>query len=165
MARKTDTAINFDPMNVFLSFDPAKAGEQFTRLLGEFKTPAIDVKAFAAAQQKGLKAASAANQAAFDGVRAIAERQAVMVRETVEATSGAVEALRSVTDPKEAMEKQADFVRGAYDKAVRDTNELRELAVKTGSAVVAPISDHIRTSLDELVAMTASVDKNQHKGG
>jgi phasin family protein len=156
MARKNNTTFNFDPMNVFASFDPAKTGEQFTKMFGEFAAPKVDMDAFMAAQRKSLEVMTAANQAAFDGVRAIAERQADMVRESVEATAGAVEAMRTVKEPKDAMEKQADFARTAFDKAVKDSDELRELAVKTGNDVAAPISAHISASMDELSAMTAA---------
>ena len=159
MARKNDTTFNFDPMNVFASFDPAKAGEQFTKMFGDFSTPAVDMEAFMAAQRKGMEVATAANQAAFDGVRAIAERQAHMVRETIEATAGAVEALRSVKEPKDAMEQQADFARTAFDKVVKDTNELRDMAVKTGTDVTAPISALIRSSMDEAAAMANTAAK------
>ncbi len=159
MARKTNTTINFDPMNVFASFDPAKAGEQFTKMFGDFAAPTMDMDAFMAAQRKGMEVVTAANQAAFDGVRAIAERQADMVRESVEATAGVVEVLRTVKEPKDAMEKQADFARVAFDKAVKDSNELRDLAVKTGNDVAAPISAHIRASMDELAAMATPAAK------
>lgn len=159
MARKNDTTINFDPLNVFSSFDPAKAGEQFTKMFGEFAAPKMDMDAFLSVQRKGMEVMTAANQAAFDGVRAIAERQADMVRESVEATAGAVEAMRTVKEPKVAMEKQADFARTAFDKAVKDTNELRDLAVKTSGDVAAPISAHIRASMDDLTAMATPAAK------
>ncbi|MBT6825084.1 MAG: TIGR01841 family phasin, partial [Rhodospirillales bacterium] len=57
------------------------------------------------------------------------------------------------------MEQQADFARTAFDKVVKDTNELRDMAVKTGTDVTAPISAHIRSSMDEAAAMANTAAK------
>ena len=127
-------------------------------LLASFSASAADIKPSVVFDMGG-KFDKSFNQAAFDGVRAIAERQADMVRESVEATAGAVEAMRTVKEPKDAMEKQADFARTAFDKVVKDTNELRDMAVKTGTDVTAPISAHIRSSMDEAAAMANTAAK------
>lgn len=159
MTRKTQPFADFDVFKAWSDFDPAKATEQFTKMFQGVDMPKADIDAVMASQRKTLEAVNAANQAALEGVRTLASRQAQIVRDAVADTQAAFEAMGKVKSPKDAVAKQAELARKSYDKAVADLTELRELAFKTNSAASEPINARIQESFDEVKAISETLSK------
>lgn len=165
MTRKNSTFTDFDPFKVWTDFDPMKAADQFTKMFGDMGAnlpkgmPQVDMDALMASQRKSLEVMNVVNQKALEGVRAVSERQAEIVRDAVEKTSSAMDVLGKTKSPQEAVEKQAEMARKAYDKSVKDLTDLRDLVVKTNKEVVDPINTRIQESFDEIKAMTAASGK------
>ncbi len=159
MARKNTTTINFDPMNIFSAFDPARSAEQFMDMMNKFKAPVADMEPVVEFQRKGLDAANAASNAAIDGMRAITERQATMVRDSIDTVASNMKTLGKASDPKEVIEHQIAFSRCAMEKTASNVTELGDLAVKTSNEVFAPIAEHVRSSIEDVTAMTAMAGK------
>lgn len=159
MTRKTSTFADFDPFKVWSGFDPLKAAEQYTKMFGDLNVKQPNIDAVMDSQRKSLEALTVANQKVLDGVRAVSERQAEIVRDAVEKTSSAMEVLGKAKTPQEVVEKQAELARKAYDKSVKDLSELRELVVKTNKDAIEPINARIQEGFDELKSMAADNGK------
>eukprot|EP00747_Dinoflagellata_sp_TGD_P108286 gnl/TRDRNA2_/TRDRNA2_170369_c0_seq2.p2 gnl/TRDRNA2_/TRDRNA2_170369_c0~~gnl/TRDRNA2_/TRDRNA2_170369_c0_seq2.p2 ORF type:complete len:117 (-),score=30.45 gnl/TRDRNA2_/TRDRNA2_170369_c0_seq2:47-397(-) len=116
MTRKTQPFGDFDVFKAWTDFDPAKATEQFTKMFQGVEMPKADIDAMMASQRKTLEAVNAANQAALEGVRTLASRQAQIVRDAVSDSQAAFEAMGKVKSPKDAFAKQADNLRVEKEK-------------------------------------------------
>ncbi len=164
MTRKTSPFTEFDPFQAWAGFDPLKAADQFTKMFGDTDKftkmfgvgdmPQTNIDAVMASQRKSMEALTVANQKMLDGVRAVSERQAEIVRDAVAQTSAAMDVLGKAKNPQEVVEKQAELARTAFDKSVKDLTELRELVVKTNKDAVEPINTRIQESFDEIKAIT-----------
>lgn len=154
MTRKTNPFVDFDMFKTFADFDPAKTTEQFTKMFKDMELPKADVEAMMASQRKTLEAMNAANQAALEGVRALSTRQAQIVRDAVADSQAAFDSLGKAKGPKDVVVKQTEIARKAYDKAVADLVELRDLVNKTNVAAVEPINVRIQESFDEVKAIS-----------
>ena len=159
MTRKTPSFADFDMFKAFADFDPAKATEQFTKMFQGFEMPTADIEAMMASQRKTLEAVNAANQAALEGVRALSTRQAQIVRDAVADSQVAFDAIGKAKSPKDAVTKQAEIARKAYDKAVGDLTELRDLVNKTNIAASEPINARIQEGFDEMKAISQQLAK------
>src|SRR4051812_23756934 len=91
---KTNTAAEtneFFKPDYFKVPDFGQFQNEFTRWVGDFsksftngKTPTVDFESLFASQRKNFEAFTSANQLAFEGVKAVAQRQAELAREAVE---------------------------------------------------------------------------------
>lgn len=159
MTRKTNSFADFDVFKTFADFDPTKVAEQFARMFREMEMPKADIEAIVASQRKTLEAFNTANQAALEGVRALSARQAQIVRDAVADSQAALDALGKAKSPKDAVAKQAELARKAYDKAVADLVELRDLANQAGVAASAPINARIQDGFDEVKELSDQLVK------
>ncbi len=172
MTNKNTPFMDFDPLKAWTAFDPLKAADQFTKMSDQFtkmfgdmgmgkgmSIPQTNIDAIMATQRKSMEALNVANQKMLDGVRAVSERQAEIVRDAVEKTSAAMDVLGKAKTPQEAVEKQTELARKAYDKSVKDLTELRDLVVKTSKDAVDPINARIQESFDEIKAISGANGK------
>lgn len=156
MTRKNTPFTEFDPFKAWSGFDPLKAADQFTKMFGDMGGSQFNIDAVMESQRKSMEAMSLANQKMLDGVRAVSERQAEIVRDAVEKSATAMDLFGKTKNPQDIVEKQAEMARKAYDKSVKDLNELRELVVKTNEDVAEPINTRIQESFDEIKAITTA---------
>lgn len=159
MTRKTPTFADFDVFKAFADFDPTKATEQFAKMFQGMEMPKADIDAMMASQRKTLEAVNAANQAALEGVRALSTRQAQIVRDAVADSQAAFDAIGKAKNPKDVVTKQTELAKKAYDKAVVDLSELRDLVNKTNVAASEPINARIQESFDEVKALSEQFAK------
>lgn len=159
MTRKTNPFADFDMFKAFADFDPAKATEQFTKMFQGMEMPKADIDAMMASQRKTLEAFNATNQAALEGVRALSTRQAQIVRDAVADSQAAFDTIGKAKNPKDVVAKQTEIARKAYDKAVVDLNELRDLVAKTNVAASEPINARIQEGFDEVKAISEQLAK------
>ncbi|MFQ5786249.1 MAG: phasin family protein [Alphaproteobacteria bacterium] len=143
--RKTMAKSNATP-----TFDP-------TAVFGQFKLPNVDVEALIKAQQRNFEAVSAANKVAADGVRALAERQAEIVRNTVDQYAAAVRELMTVKDPQAGATKQVEFVATAFEKSLSNARELAEIATKANSETLEVLNKRVTEGLGEIQQIAAKL--------
>jgi hypothetical protein len=73
-------------------FDPAKMVIELSNMLKQYKLPGVDMDSVIASQKKNLEALASANRVAFEGLQAVAKRQAEILQETMNEASKAVDA-------------------------------------------------------------------------
>lgn len=113
------------------------------------KAPKFDVNALVDAQSKNTEALVKAHQVAYEGYKAVAERQVELAKETYESISKKVNEAFSGKTPEVNAAKQMEFAQAAYETAVANARELAELAAKVNQDAVTVISERFNESLDE----------------
>lgn len=143
----------FDVSKFVKDFDPTKMVEEFSKALKQYKLPGVDVDALVASQKKNLEALTSANRTAFEGLQAVAKRQAEILQETMNETSKVVDSLSKVSSPPELAAKQAELAKGAFESALSNMRELAEMVAKSNEEAASAINNRISETLDELKDM------------
>ena len=126
-----------------------------SKMLGDMKLPMVDMDAIMASQRKNIEALTNANKLAFEGIQAVARRQADVMRQMIEEISGMVSELMSASSPEERVSKQADLAKTAYEKVLGNMKELAEMLAKSNTEAAEVITSRISESLEELKSMAS----------
>jgi phasin family protein len=103
-----------------------------------------------ATHQKNIEALRQANQIAISGLQAVASRQMEIVQKTLaEAAIIAQQSAQSQT-LSDAVTRQAEIVRQAFDQSIAEMRELSDMLQKSGREAVEVVNQRIAQSLAEL---------------
>jgi len=138
-----------NPLNPFLETDFSKLFDM-PKLMGDFKVPNVDVDALLAAHRKNLEALTSANQAAFEGLQALARRQAELIRQGFEDSTNLVNSVVAQQSPEDRVAKQTEATKITLERNVANLKELTELAAKANYQAIEFISNRISEGLEEL---------------
>ena len=140
MATKKETAM--DTQSTFADL---------TKMIEQFKLPGIDTAEIVAARRKDVDALIEAHQAAYDGMQALANRQAEMLKEAMQDIQASVKgaAAGGVGDPG----KQGELARKAYEKVLSNMKELAEIARQSQADALASITKRGTENLEEVKKM------------
>jgi len=122
----------------------------------DFKVPSLNVEALLDTQRKNAAALSTANQIAFDGFKALAQRQGELVKTTVDDYSKAAGDVLAAASFEERATKQADAARHIYASAVTHLRELTDLAFKANVAAADILNARVSAAFDEFKALFAA---------
>ena len=129
--------------NPFLDFD-------VTKVMSDFRVPAVDVDAVVASQRKNIEALTQANQLAVEGVQAVARRQVEIARQAMEEFSAMIRDLATPGSPEDRLAKQAEFSKHALEKGLSNARELTEMVTKANTEAFNVINKRLTESLDEV---------------
>ena len=101
------------------------------------------------------EALTAANQAAVQGMQAVAQRQAEILSQAMNEVSTIAQQLSSAGNPQEMSTKQAEVARKAFEQALANMRELAEMVNKSNTDAFAIINKRVTESLQELKALVA----------
>jgi phasin family protein len=128
----------------------------FTKLFGELKLPAMpDMEAFIAANRRNIETFTAANRVAMEGAQAVARRNMEIMQQSMTELTEAMKALAAVEGPQAKAAKQADMLKHAYERAVANMQELRDLIQQSNSEALALINQRFVEAMDEVKALAA----------
>ena len=143
-----------NPFNPFATMDFSKF--DMSKMLGDVKIPGFDMQAVMDAQRKNIEALTAANQAAVQGVQAVAQRQAEILSQALNEISSVAQQLASASsNPQELSSKQAELARKAFEQALANARELAEMVSKSNTEASAIINKRVTESLQELKTLVA----------
>ncbi len=149
-----------NPFNPFAAMDFSKfdlSKFDMTKMLGDVKIPGFDMQAVMDAQRKNIEALTAANQAAVQGMQAVAQRQAEILSQTINEVSTIAQQLANAsTNPQELTTKQAEIARKAFEQALANARELAEIVSKSNTEAFAIINKRVTESLQELKSLVAA---------
>jgi phasin family protein len=134
--------------NPFADFD-------FTKIVGEFKLPTVNVESMVETTRKNFTALTAANTAAVESIKAIGQRQGDMVRAAMEDLSKHGSDVLAAASVEEKAAKQIDFVKKSYEAAIANTKELADLYTKGQSEAFEALSHRVSELADEVKATFA----------
>ena len=140
----------FDVSKLLKEFDPSKVVAEFSNALKQYKLPNVDLDSVVASQKKNMEALTSANRVAFEGLQAVARRQAEILQETMNEASKAVDALAKAGSPPEMAAKQAELTKNAFERALSNMRELAELVAKSNQDATNTVNARISASLDEI---------------
>lgn len=146
-----------NPFNPFANVDFSKfdfSKFDITKALGDVKIPGFDMEAAVAAQRKNIEALTAANQAAVQGLQAVAQRQAEILSQAISEVSTVAQQLSSAgSNPQELTAKQTELARKAFEQALANARELAEMVSKSNTEAFAIINKRVTESLQELKSL------------
>jgi phasin family protein len=148
-----------NPFNPFANIDFSKfdlSKFDMTKMLGDIKIPGFDMDAIMTAQRKNIEALTAANQAAVQGMQAVAQRQAEILSQAMNEVSSIAQQLSGVGNPQEMTTKQAELARKAFEQALANMRELAEMVSKSNTEAFAIINKRVTESLQELKSLVAA---------
>jgi len=149
-----------NPFNPFANIDFSKfdfGKFDVTKMLGDVKIPGFDLQAVMDAQRKNIEALNAANQAAVQGMQAVAQRQAEILSQSMSEVSTVAQQLASsASNPQEMTTKQAELIRKAFEQALANMRELAEMVSKSNTEAFAIINKRVTESLQELKSLVAA---------
>lgn len=149
-----------NPFNPFANVDFSKfdmSKFDLTKMMGDVKIPGFDMQAIMDAQRKNIEALNAANQAAVQGMQAVAQRQAEILSQTINEVSTIAQQLANAsTNPQELTTKQAEIARKAFEQALANARELAEIVSKSNTEAFAIINKRVTESLQELKSLVAT---------
>jgi len=122
----------------------------FTKVTEQFKVPGVDSNALVESQRRNFEAFAEINRVAFDGARAIMQRQAEILRQATEEASKVVRELSKPGKPEETMAKQADLAKQAYEQCLANVRELTEIGTKSNTQAAELFNHRFTDSMDEL---------------
>jgi phasin family protein len=134
------------------AMDLSNAFGDLSKMFEQFKLPGVDTAEIEAARRKDVEALVQANQAAYEGMQALAKKQADMLRQAMEDIQAAVKGAAGgagVGDPG----KQGELARKAYEKVQGDMKDLAEIARKSQADAMARITQRGTEHLDEVKKM------------
>ena len=131
----------------------------FSKSFTNGKTPSVDFEGLFAAQRKNFEAFTSANQLAFDGVKAVAQRQAELAREAVEQFSSLAKELSAPASVEEKMVKQAEVAKSAFEQALSTMREMNDTLTKSNTQAINVVSKRVADSFDEVKTAFAKTAK------
>ena len=108
----------FDVTKLLKEFDPNKMVAEFSNALKQYKLTGVDLDSLVSSQKKNLEALTSANRVAYEGLQAVAKRQAEILQETMNEASKAVDQLSKTGSPPEIAAKQAELTKSAFERAL-----------------------------------------------
>ena len=137
---------NANPMDMTNAFG------DLTKMLEQFKLPGVDTQEILEARRKDIEALVQANQAVYDGMQALANKQGELLKVAMEDIQSAVKGAAGgagVGDPG----KQGELARKAYDKVLGDMKDLAEIARTSQADAMAKITQRGTEHLEEVKKM------------
>ena len=138
----------------------------FSRWVGDFsksfangKAPSMDLEGLFASQRKNFEAFTNANQLAFNGVKAVAQRQAEVAREAVEEFQKFAKDLAAPASAEEKLAKQAEVAKSAFEHSLATMREMTETLQKSNTQAIEVISKRVADSFDEVKTAFAKTAK------
>ena len=134
------------------AMDMSNALGDLTKMLEQFKLPGVDTKEIVEARRKDIDALVQANQAIYEGMQALANKQGELLKKSMEDIQSAVKGAAGgvgVGDPG----KQGELARKAYEKVLGDMKDLAEIARKSQTDAMAKITQRGTEHLDEVKRM------------
>ncbi len=126
-------------------------GFDFTRLLERMKLPGMpDVAALTEANRRNLEALTAANRVAVEGAQAVARRHMEIMQQAMQEMTEGMRTFSSAEAPQAKAAKQAELVKQAYQHAVTNMQELRDLIQRSNSEALNLLNQRFMEAMDEL---------------
>ena len=121
-----------------------------TKMFADFRFRPFDVEAVWAAQRRNMEALSQANQAAVEGVHAVARRQIEITREAFEGWSTLFRDLAQPASPEDRIAKNTEYAKQMIEKGVSHSREIATIATKASTDAAEILHKRANESLDEL---------------
>lgn len=121
-----------------------------TKIFADFRFRSLDVEAVWAAQRRNMEALTQANQAAVEGVHAVARRQIELTREAFEGFSALLRDMAHPVSAEDRIAKNTEYAKQMLEKGVSHGREIATIATKAGTDAAEILHKRATESLDEI---------------
>jgi phasin family protein len=121
-----------------------------------FKSPSLNIEALGEAHRKNAAAVTSANQAVFDGLNTLAQRQADLFKTAIDDYSKLGSDVLASGSFDDKVTKQADAAGQIYHLTVARFRELSDIAVKANIAATDILNARVTEAFDEFRALFAA---------
>ena len=126
----------------------------FAKLFAEMKLPAMpDLEGFIAANRRNIEAFTAANRVAMEGAQAVARRNMEIMQQSIAELTECMKAFAEADGPQAKAAKQAEMMKQAYERAVANMQELRDLIQHSNSEALSLLNKRFAEALDEVKSL------------
>jgi len=112
-----------------------------------------DMDAVMATHRRNMDAISAASRVEFEGAQSLARRNMEIQQQTMTELADAAKALAAVQTPTAKAAKQAELLKAAYQHAVDNMKELRDLIHKINAEALGLLNTRFSEGLEEIQAL------------
>ena len=119
------------------------------QMLQQFKVPGVDLGALMDARRKDIEALAEANRQAFEGMQAIARRQAEILQQTMGEWQESAQKLAG-KDLGASAAQQTEMAKAAFEKALSNMREMAEMATKSQSQAFETVNKRFQENLADL---------------
>ena len=130
------------------STNPTHLFAEYTKVMGQFKLPGVDVAAILESRRKDIEALAQANSAALAGVQSLGLKQAEILRTTMTELQSLVAKLGAQGAAPGA--NAGEVVQQALHKALVDMQELADTAYRAQSDSIAVVTRRVAEHVEEL---------------
>jgi phasin family protein len=118
------------------------------KIMEQFKLPGIDMSAMVEARRKDIEALTQANKVALEGLQSLAQKQAEILRESMEGAQSAMQRLATGTTLANPAQ-QGELVQQAFQKALANMQALAEMAGKSQAEAFEIISKRVQQNIKD----------------
>jgi phasin family protein len=136
---------NGSPPKETTTFD-ALSFQDSMKLLESFKLPGIDLSTIIESQRKDMEALNEANQEAFNGIKALAERRREILQEVMTQWQ---EAMKDTTS-REASLNRSELLREGVQQAVANFRELADIEAQSRARSWKILQDRFQENVGNL---------------
>lgn len=122
----------------------------FSKFAEQMSLPTVNSEALIESHRRNIEAVTRANRVAFEGMQAVAQRQAEILRQAVEESTKALREMTKPGEPSEKLASQAALVKEAYELSLANLRELTEMSTKSNTEAADVLTHRFADSLDEL---------------
>ena len=129
---------------------------EFSRMFSEMKMPPMmDMDAVMSAHRRNLETLSAANRVALEGAQAVARRNMEIMQQTMTELTDGMRQFSSGEQPQARAVRQADMLKGAYERAVANMQEVSELIQKSSGEALGLLNKRFAEAVEEVKSLVA----------
>jgi phasin family protein len=126
----------------------------FSKLFDGMRMAAMpDMDLMLGAYRRNLEALSAANRVALEGAQQVARRNMEIMQQTMGEMTEAMRGLTSAESAQDRASKQAELLKGAYERAVAHMKELADLIQKSNGEALEVLNQRFAEAVDEARSM------------
>jgi phasin family protein len=121
----------------------------FTKLAEDLKLPRMDTEKLIEAHRKNIDALARSAEAASEGAKSLAVKQREIIEEAIRETSAMVREFE-LKSPQDAVAKQSELARKAFEAAIRNTGDVAQLVQKSSADALRIIQERMQQSFEEI---------------
>ena len=130
--------------------------DEVMKMFSEFRMPQfVDLEGLAQAQRRNMEALSAANRVAVEGAQAVARRHMEIVQSAMAEMTDAMRGMSGTESPQDRAARQAELMKGGYERAVANMKEIADLIQKSNSEALALLNHRFAEAMEEVKQMSA----------
>ena len=133
-----------NPFNSFF------AQNDFSQFFENYQSIPFDLQSFMETQRKNIQALSDAQQVSVENLQAIAQRQSTILSQMVEDNAIIAKELMAEGTPEEKISKNADLFKAAYERSIKNMNEISEMLNQSNQEASTIINKRVKATLNEV---------------